>query len=324
MKNTLAISLLLVFAAAGLSGCGKSEDAQAQSAPASAAPPTAASVELSQSQLEAIKIGRAVSYPFPVEDQAVGNVSFDEDPTVVQAESTLLAAAAAYDLAAKELGRVQGLGTDSGIPHKELEQDISNKVTAEAALKAARDAVRALGVTDAQIDQMLAAGRIASTPGAGDGKRWVVAYVPEADSAPLRAGQPVRVRIAALGDKVFDGRLSRVYGVVDPNTHRMAIRCEVSDPGKELRPGMLADVAIQIQRPAASLAVPENGVVREGDGTMTVWVTTDRRHFTQRTVDTGLREDGQVQILKGLKAGELVVTDGAIFLDNMLQAPSGD
>ncbi|HEV2109797.1 MAG TPA: efflux RND transporter periplasmic adaptor subunit [Gammaproteobacteria bacterium] len=324
MKNTLAISLLLIVAAVILSGCGSSEDAQAQSGPVPAAPPAAASVELSQSQLEAIKIGPVVSYPFPVEDQAVGNVSFDEDPAVVQAESTLLAAAAAFGLADKELARVQGLGTDSGIPQKELEQDISNKVTAEAALRAARDAVRALGVTDAQIDPMLATGKIASTPGAGDGKRWVVAYVPETDSAPLRAGQPVRVRIAALGDKLFDGRLSRVYGVVDPNTHRMTVRCEVGDPGKELRPGMLADVTIQIQRPAASIAVPENGVVREGDGTMTVWVTTDRRHFTQRTVDTGLREDGQVQILKGLQAGELVVTDGAIFLDNMLQAPSGD
>jgi cobalt-zinc-cadmium efflux system membrane fusion protein len=57
---------------------------------------------------------------------------------------------------------------------------------------------------------------------------------------------------------------------------------------------------------------------------MTAWVTTDRTHFTQRTVNIGLREQGMVQILKGLAAGELVVTDGAIFLDNMLQAPVDD
>ena len=64
--------------------------------------------------------------------------------------------------------------------------------------------------------------------------------------------------------------------------------------------------------------------MREGDGTMTVWVTSDRSNFTQRIVKTGLREDGRVQILQGLQAGETVVTNGAIFLDNLLQAPPSD
>ena len=71
-------------------------------------------------------------------------------------------------------------------------------------------------------------------------------------------------------------------------------------------------------------AIPANGVVREADGTMTAWVTTDRRHFVQRVVKTGLRTDGQVQILAGLQPGELAVSDGAVFLSNMLQAPPTD
>jgi len=58
--------------------------------------------------------------------------------------------------------------------------------------------------------------------------------------------------------------------------------------------------------------------VREGDGTMTVWVTSDRRHFTQRKVTLGLQSNGYDQVLDGLKSGEVVATDGAIFLDNML------
>jgi cobalt-zinc-cadmium efflux system membrane fusion protein len=65
-------------------------------------------------------------------------------------------------------------------------------------------------------------------------------------------------------------------------------------------------------------------VVRESDGTMTAWVTTDRRHFKQRVIKTGLRNDGQVQVLTGLQRGELVVTDNAVFLSNMLQAPPSD
>ena len=64
--------------------------------------------------------------------------------------------------------------------------------------------------------------------------------------------------------------------------------------------------------------VPVDGVVREGDGTMTVWVTADRRRFTQRPVKVGLLRDGYYQILAGLLAGELVATEGALFLSNAL------
>jgi cobalt-zinc-cadmium efflux system membrane fusion protein len=87
---------------------------------------------------------------------------------------------------------------------------------------------------------------------------------------------------------------------------------------------MLADVLVEVGDPVQSLSIPSNGVVREGDGTVTAWVTTDQQRFTQKQIAVGLREDGRAQVLQGLRPGQLVVTDGAVFLDNMLQAPSGD
>jgi cobalt-zinc-cadmium efflux system membrane fusion protein len=81
---------------------------------------------------------------------------------------------------------------------------------------------------------------------------------------------------------------------------------------------MFASFVIRVGDPVASLAVPDAGVVREGDGTMTVWVTTDSRHFVKRTVKIGLRQDDQVQILDGVRPGETVVTEGAVFLSNKL------
>jgi cobalt-zinc-cadmium efflux system membrane fusion protein len=57
---------------------------------------------------------------------------------------------------------------------------------------------------------------------------------------------------------------------------------------------------------------------------MTAWVTSDRHRFVQRVIQTGQRKDDQVQILEGLQPGELAVTDGAVFLDNMLEAPPSD
>ena len=99
------------------------------------------------------------------------------------------------------------------------------------------------------------------------------------------------------------------------------VRCEIADPKDELRPGMLASFVIRVQDPVESVAVPVKGVVRNGDGTMAAWVTEDRKRFTQRIIQLGLQKDGRYQVLEGLRPGELVVTEGAVFVSNILNAP---
>jgi cobalt-zinc-cadmium efflux system membrane fusion protein len=281
-------------------------------------------VRLSSDQLAAIKLAPAQIYRFPVEREAVGSVSFPDDPAIIQAESTLVGAAASYELTRKELARVKALGDTNGIAQKELEQATSDEQTASATLRAARDAVRAFGKSDAQIDRMIAQGQIERPLSAGSATRWVVANALESDAPLFHAGQKAAISVLAFPDRVFNGVIAEVYSIVDPNSHRVTLRVAVADPGRQLTSGMLADVAIQIHEPDTSIGVPEKGVVREGDGTMTVWVTADRANFVERTVKTGLREDGKVQILEGVQPNELVVTDGAIFLDNILQAPESD
>lgn len=132
----------------------------------------------------------------------------------------------------------------------------------------------------------------------------------------------MQVKVLAYATRVFKAKISKIYPMVDPNTHRSTIRSEIDDPNNELRPGMLANFVIRVDGPTAGIAVPVNGVVREPDGTMTAWVTADRKHFEQRVVKIGLRRDDRVQILSGLKRGELVVTDGAVFLSSMLLTPT--
>jgi cobalt-zinc-cadmium efflux system membrane fusion protein len=117
--------------------------------------------------------------------------------------------------------------------------------------------------------------------------------------------------------RVFKSKISAMAANVDPTTHRVTLRAEIHDPAHELRPGMLANFVIHTGAPVASPAVPLNGVVREGDGTMSVWVTTDGRHFERRTVRIGLRQNQYDQILAGVKSGETIAVDGAIFLSNL-------
>ena len=349
--------------------------------------PSEAILDLSPSQLNSIKIEPVGSYLFPVEKEAVGNIDYDEDlsvqvfpayqgtiiqalgelgaevqkeqplytiksPDLIQAESTLIGAAATFELTNKELARVQGLG---GIAEREKEQATSDQQTAEGALKAARDAVRVFGKRDAEIDQMIASRKIdpalvvrSPIPGKITSKnaqpgflvqpgnlpapysvadvsiKWMLANVMESEIPLFHLGQPVQVRVISYPDRVFKGKVSKIYETVDPNTHRVTIRSEIADPNDELHSGMLANFVISVHDPVEATALPANGMVRESDGTMTAWVTTDRHRFVQRIIKTGLRKDDRVQILDGLQRGELVVADGAVFLSNMLQAPPSD
>lgn len=306
--------------AAGLAACSEST---APSAPVGKKEKPAA-VNLSAEQLNTVKIAPAKSRSFPIEKTAVGSISFDEDPAVTQAESTLVGAAATFDLTSKVLARVQGLGTSNGISQKELEQAISDQQTAQAALKAARDALRAQGKSDVEIDRMIATGRIPLPSMSSSAGKWGLINIAESDSVSIHVGQPVSLKVLAYPEQVFHGKVSKVYATVDPATHRVAVRAQIADPLNELRAGMLADFSIRIRDAAGSPAVPANGVVREADGTSTVWVTTDRRRFVPHTVKTGQRRDDWVQIVAGLQPGDLVVTDGAVFLSNLLQAPPSD
>lgn len=272
-----------------------------------------------------------------------------KSPDLIQAESTLIGTSATYELTTRELERARGLASARGVSEREYEQATSDQQTAEGALKAARDAVHVFGKTDAEIDQIIGsrridpalvvrnpiAGRITAKnaqpgflvqPGTAPApytvsdvsRKWMLATVPEAEIGTFRLGLPVGVKVMAYPGQDFRGRVSKIYETVDPNTHRVTVRSEIADPKNMLRPGMLANFVIRVHEPVTSIAVPANGVVREPDGSMTVWVTVDRTRFIPRTVKTGLRRDGRVQILEGLQPGQLVVTDGAVFLSNML------
>jgi cobalt-zinc-cadmium efflux system membrane fusion protein len=145
---------------------------------------------------------------------------------------------------------------------------------------------------------------------------WLFANVAETDAPMLRVGEDVKAHVAAYPEREFEGKVVVVGANVDPNSRRVYVRTEMADPEHLLRPGMLANFTVRVGDPKSAIGVPENAVVREGDGTMTAWVTEDRKHFTRRTLKVGMRQNGYAEILDGLRPGELLVTDNAVFLSN--------
>jgi cobalt-zinc-cadmium efflux system membrane fusion protein len=345
-------------------------------------------VELTGNQTALVKVEAVVKRQFFVQREAVGNIDFNENmsvavfspyqgkiitalanmgdevkkgqvlftidsPDLIQAESALIAAAGVLDLTTKVLERDTAIYKTNSIAQKDLDQAISDHQTAEGSLKAARDAVRVFGKTEAEINTIIAKHKVDSSlivrspitgqvtarnaapglfvqPGtspapysvADISSMWMVANVAENDSPFLHSGQTVKVKVAAYPERLFEGKISTIGATVDPNTHRVLIRAEIPDPSHILRSGMLANFTIQIGDPVASAALPLGGVVREGDGTMTVWVTTNSKRFEKRTVKLGIEQDGYDQILEGLQPNELIATDGALFLDNALTSTS--
>ena len=252
-------------------------------------------------------------------------------------------------LTTRALDRAKDLYAIKGIAQKDYDQAVSDQQGADGNYKAAVDAVRIFGKTTAEIEKIVGThtvdsilvvsspitGRVtarSAAPGlfvqpgnvpapftvADISTMWMVGNVAEADSSVVKLGQEVKVTVLAHPGHVFEGKITTVASAVDPTLHTLLVRSEVKDLEHELLPGMFARFVIATGAPVTATAVPADGVVREGDGTMTVWVTTDRRSFVQRIVKIGLVHNGYDQILEGLRQGELVVTDGAIFLDNML------
>jgi membrane fusion protein, heavy metal efflux system len=279
-----------------------------------------------------------------------GNVLFTIDsPDLLQAESSLLASAGVLELQKRVLARATNLLRAGGSAQKDVDQATSDHQTAEGNFKAGKDAVRIFGKSDAEVEQILVDRRVDSTlvvpspisgrvvarnaapgfltqPGVAPAPytvadlstMWMLANVIETDAPAYKLGQEVEVRVPAYPDKVFKGHVTALGAMIDPNTHRQLVRSEIDDPERLLRSGMFASFVIRVGGPVRSLAVPAEGVVREGDGTMTVWITKDSRRFTKRTVKVGLQQGGWTQILEGLSLEDTVVTDGAVFLSNKL------
>jgi cobalt-zinc-cadmium efflux system membrane fusion protein len=284
------------------------------------------------------------------DDVKQGDILFTIDsPDLLQAEATLLATAGVLELQKRTLARLSGLLKAGGSAQKDVDQATSDQQTAEGNFKAGKDAVRIFGKTDAEIDRIVLDRKVESTlvvpspisgrvvtrnaapglltqPGtapapfqiADVSTMWMIANVIETDAPAYKLGQEVEVSVAAYPGKVFKGHVTNLGSSIDPNSRRQLVRSEIEDPEHLLRSGMFASFKIHVGTPVHSLAVPAAGVVREGDGTMSVWVTSDNRRFTKRTVTLGIQENGWNQIVDGLKADDTVVTDGAVFLSNKL------
>ena len=137
--------------------------------------------------------------------------------------------------------------------------------------------------------------------------------IPESFIGKLKAGQPVKVLVDAYADKVFPGSVYAIEPGVDDQTRTILLRARVANPELRLRPGMFARVQVQLGMREKAIWIPEAAIVPKGQDTTVFRVLAGPDgggKVEVVRVQTGARKVGEVEIVKGLAEGDLVVTEG--------------
>lgn len=295
----------------------------------------------------AVVVARATLLPFPRRIEALGtaraNESIEVRPQVsdrvtaihfsegqqVEAGSVLVElqdAEAVADVAAvratlvdleSQLRRARELYQTSAVAASELDQRIAQRDAARAALAAAeaRLADRTMrapfagrvGLRRVSLGSLVTPETIITT--LDDTHVIKLDFdVPATAMAQVAEGLDVVGRSAAWPDEVFRGQVASVDTRVDPVSRSVTVRALVANDDGRLRPGMFLTVEMT-RDDVTALVVPEHAIVPE-ESRQSVLVVDEQGRVEKRSVQTGRRRPGQVEILRGLEPGERVIVEG--------------
>ncbi|MER2267218.1 efflux RND transporter periplasmic adaptor subunit [Methylobacterium oxalidis] len=219
--------------------------------------------------------------------------------------------------------------------------------TAEVGLEAVRNRLRILGLKDPDmttlqqkgvinaetminaplsgtiIQRKIGPGQYVATSGTdpsyviGDlSQVWLVAHLREPDAAKVMLGERLLFRVLAHPTRTFEARVNFIGTSVDPATRRIVVRGEIDNSDNLLKPEMFASVRIIKEYETVSVSVPRPAVIFEGDQA-SVWVLKDGNVVEHRRITPGTLNDGNLEVVEGLAAGETVVVKGSLFIDRM-------
>jgi cobalt-zinc-cadmium efflux system membrane fusion protein len=244
---------------------------------------------------------------------------------VVTAANSRRVAAADRDLAAH-----------NGISDREAAQAQTDAASAEADRVAALQALASLGaspgsglsgvihapvsgvVVDKQVTpgQLLQAGSSAAFTVANLSQVWVMAQIAPSDLAFVGVGNAATIN-PGNGTGPFHGTVENISASVDPNTRAIVARIVAPNPGGLLKKQMFVDVSIESGRVSTGLLVPVSAVLRDDQNLPFVYLALPNGSFARRHVSLGYRDSQNYDVTSGLRGGDRIVSNGALFLQFM-------
>ncbi len=152
---------------------------------------------------------------------------------------------------------------------------------------------------------------------------WVYAQIFQTDIGRIKPGDAAAVTVDSYPGRTFRGRVDFILPQVDMNTRTVKVRLVFPNPGLLLKPGMFVDVSLKT--PAGrGITIPASSIFHSGTRNL-VFVNKGEGNFEPREVELGPRVGDDVVVLKGLKAGESLVTSANFMIDSeaQLQAAAG-
>ena len=134
-------------------------------------------------------------------------------------------------------------------------------------------------------------------------------YLPEAETHRVRLGVPVEVRVAPFPDEIFDAVIAIISPTIDPQTRTLRVKASIDNRDGRLRPGLFARADLGLAERSGVVMVPEDAVLQRADGPV-VFVMDDDDHVRRVRIETGVYQEGNVEIRDGIESGELVVVRG--------------
>lgn len=175
-----------------------------------------------------------------------------------------------------------------------------------------------LGIRLVDTGQYLNAGAAIVTLQALDAL-YVDFFLPQQMLAKVAIDQNVHIKVDAYPEQDFIGKVVVINPKVDVNTRNVQIRARLDNPKRQLLPGMYATVNIATDRAKPEITLPNSAISFNSYGTTVFLIETDKDNkltAKQVFVTTGATRGDQVAIIKGIKAGDTVVTSGQIKLRN--------
>ncbi len=255
-------------------------------------------------------------------------------PHVSQLQADAQKAQQDLDVSSQALQRARVLKQDGAVSEKELAQSEADYRKAKADASRAEAQLKSLSVspTDPTVSAALHA-QIGGTvversvlvgqEVRGDsaqplltisdlGVVWVIGDVYEQDLGLVVPGSTVKIRVPAYPEESFQGRIDHVGDVVDPASRTVKVRCVVPNPERRLKPEMFAGMELS-DSGKTTIVLPAAAILTDSEHTRVIVAGGDHV-YRLRSVTVGPEVDGKVRILGGLKVGEAVVGQGAIFL----------
>lgn len=238
-------------------------------------------------------------------------------------EAQLTSAAAAANLNRSRMRRAEELLAKNFISAQAMDEarenlNQSNAREAEIKAKLAKSTIRApfegvTGLRQVSPGAYVKAGQdIARLEGIGVLK--LDFRVPETYLRRIRTGQALVVNVDAYPGEQFSGTIYAIEPAVDESTRTVLLRARLPNPGVRLKPGMFARVSLDLERRDNALLVPEQAIVPRGDGRYVFRIVDGKAQLAG--VEIGVRRPGEVEVVKGLEAGENIVIDGQLKLQD--------